>query len=400
MKKYLGFTIFSALLLALLLAPGPARSTIEFTCPPDTDGIDTDGDGNVSNDNICFHMAAGDGWLVMADGSPIYVFGFSDATGDTVDLVMQKHMYGANGPAPTIAVREGQHVYVTITNVGMAGRPDLFDPHSIHWHGFANAAPIFDGMPDSTVTIKMGASQPYYYEPVYPGTFMWHCHVEATEHMQMGMLGSLYVSAIQNFLPDGTNLNGFIHHTGYKYAFDDGDGSTHFDVEYPLQLGSMDSVFHEAEIRIQPLPMAWMKADYFLINGRGYPDTINPNPIANLFDGNTAQKINSIVTAQKGQKVLLRISNLSVTDYFTVTVLGIPMRVVGTGAHQLKGPTGLDLSYNTSSITLGGGEANDVILDTTNVPPGTYFLYSTNLNYLSNKDEDNGGMMTEITITP
>jgi hypothetical protein len=34
------------------------------------------------------------------------------------------------------------------------------------------------------------------------------------------------------------------------------------------------------------------------------------------------------------------------------------------------------------------------------VPVGTYFLYSTNLYQLSNNTEDNGGAMTEITITP
>jgi hypothetical protein len=41
----------------------------------------------------------------------------------------------------------------------------------------------------------------------------------------------------------------------------------------------------------------------------------------------------------------------------------------------------------------------DVLLDTTDVAPGTYFLYSTNLNFLTNKDEDLGGIMTEIVIT-
>jgi len=32
------------------------------------------------------------------------------------------------------------------------------------------------------------------------------------------------------------------------------------------------------------------------------------------------------------------------------------------------------------------------------VPAGTYFLYATNLNFLSNDAEDFGGMMTEIVI--
>jgi hypothetical protein len=42
--------------------------------------------------------------------------------------------------------------------------------------------------------------------------------------------------------------------------------------------------------------------------------------------------------------------------------------------------------------------AADAILDTTGVAPGTYYLYAANLNYLSNDNEDFGGMMTEIVI--
>jgi hypothetical protein len=40
----------------------------------------------------------------------------------------------------------------------------------------------------------------------------------------------------------------------------------------------------------------------------------------------------------------------------------------------------------------------DVILETTDIARGTYFLYTSNLNYLSNNTEDFGGMMTEIVI--
>jgi hypothetical protein len=75
------------------------------------------------------------------------------------------------------------------------------------------------------------------------------------------------------------------------------------------------------------------------------------------------------------------------------------MRVVGRGARLLRGPNGKDLSYKTNSINMGGGDAIDVILDTTNIEPGTYFLYDANLNHLSNYTEDFGGMMTEIRIT-
>lgn len=74
------------------------------------------------------------------------------------------------------------------------------------------------------------------------------------------------------------------------------------------------------------------------------------------------------------------------------------MWVVGRDAKLLRAPNGDDLYYHTNSVTLGGGESVDVILDTAGVNPGTYVLYTSNLNYLSNDDEEFGGMMTEIVL--
>jgi hypothetical protein len=59
------------------------------------------------------------------------------------------------------------------------------------------------------------------------------------------------------------------------------------------------------------------------------------------------------------------------------------------------------MDYTTNSLTLGGGQSADVIIDTTDLAPGTtYFLYTTNLDRLANDAENFGGMMTEIRINP
>ncbi len=370
--------------------------------PADTDGLDTDGDGNVSNDYVRVRLAAGDGFIKMADGTDLYCFGFSDATGLTEAEIMMQNMLRAGTPAPTLVFREGQHVYLKLTNVGMMMRPDLFDPHSVHFHGFPNAAPIFDGEPMASVAVNMGNTFTYYYEPVEPGTFMYHCHVEATEHMQMGMLGMLWVEPKQNLLPNGTNLNGFVHQTGFKYAYNDGDGSTHYNRELPLQVTGMDSDFHIKHLAIQPLPMALMRDDYFLLNGRGYPDTINTNAITNM-NGVAAQNVHAKLNAQVGEKILLRISSLATKDFTTLTSM-LPMKIVGRGARLLRGPdpagggVGKNLAYMTTSVTIGGGESYDAIIDTTGVAPGTYFIYSANLDQLNNGTEEYGGIMTEIEL--
>ncbi|MHC4616857.1 MAG: multicopper oxidase domain-containing protein [Planctomycetota bacterium] len=395
---------------AVFLAEGLAAGSVYTQAPPDTDGNDTDGDGDPDNDHVFLHMAAGDGFVNMADGRLQYMFGFHDVTGVSDANVIMDAMLAAEFAAPTIVVKEGQKLYLGLTNVGMMVRPDLFDPHTIHWHGFPQAASIFDGVPSASISVNMGASLTYFYNIVEPGTYMWHCHVEATEHMQMGMLGNMYVLPRQNNLPDGTVLNPeappdkqFIHHTGYKYAYNDGDGSTYYDVEYPIQIHAFDPDFHDASFTVQPLPFAMMDDRYPMLNGRGYPDTVDPNVLYNTasdegYPNRPAQPVNSLITATQGQKILLRISSLSTTSFHTLTVPGIPMTVVGVGARLLRGPDGRDTSYMTQSVDLGGGEAMDVILDTTDVEPGTYPLYAANLNHLSNNEEDFGGMMTEILI--
>lgn len=428
--------MFFRLFLAAILGMGavPAGAEVFFQCPTQTGGslvADIDGDGMlraytageiinpIHPRQVCMHLVSGDGFINMADktlahgpdapvgaGYPQYIFGFANATaydatnaptpadvGRVVpdNQVMGQFMLKMNFSAPTITLNEGDQFYLSLSNVGMMMRPDLFDPHSVHYHGFPNASAIFDGLPDSGIAIMMGSTLTYFYNIVEPGTFIYHCHVEAAEHMQMGMLGNLFVRSAQ----DGTPPPGA---TFPRFAYNDGDGSTGYDVDFPIQIAGFDPAFHDASINVQPLPFAEMDDIYPMLNGRGYPDTVNIAQLPNS-DGNLSQKINSLITATAGQRILLRISSLSTTSVHTLTTSGIPMLVVGKDARKLGLPNDATKYYLTNSVTLGGGETYDVILDTAGIPPGTYFLYSTNLNHLNNRDEEYGGMMTEIRIS-
>jgi large repetitive protein len=361
------------------------------------------------------HLVCGDGMAVMADGTELYTFGFSDQTEVAnnpsndpekgPDKVLLPALADAKISAPTMVVTQGQEFHLDLSNVGFAFRPDLFDPHTIHFHGFPNAAPIFDGMPLASVAVLNGATLPYYYKLNTEGTYFYHCHVEATEHMQQGMIGNLWVEASQNNTNVGASLQrlpsgkGTTHQAGYHYAYNDGDGSTYFDVEFPMQITGFDHYFHDQEMAIQPTAFATMFDTYPLLNGRGYPDTVKTTPVHNSLDKDS-QCVSSLITAKQGQRILLRISNVSETEFDTLTVPGIPMTVVAKDARLLRGPDGKSLFYKTTSVTLGGGETTDVILDTTNTKPGTYFVYTARLNQLSNDQEDYGGMMTHIVINP
>ena len=431
METYRRYLLPLLLLLVVMFGTLPVGAAISVQCQGDLDGDaipdpvytaetipDPNPDGILVGDpnpdfdpNVkCMHLSSGDGYITMGDGRPMYMFGFSDVTGIPADNVFIDGQLSHEFPAPPIALREGDVFWLTLSNVGMVDRPDLFDPHTVHYHGFPQSSNIYDGLPESGLSIKMGASLTYYYLNNDPGTYMYHCHVEATEHMQMGMLGSLYVDPIQNQTGFGGDPNTIAGKEGGPgptgYVYNDGDGSTAYDVEFALQLGGFDSAFHDASVNTQPLPFALMKADYPMINGRGYPDTVAPvgppaPPEARPLDGFSTQKVNALIEAAAGDRVLLRLSNLEVTRYFTLGSPGIPMRVVGKDAKLLRGPDGIDLSYTTHSLTFGGGMSYDVILDTTGMS-GTHFLYATDLNFLVNGETDDGigGMLTEIRIAP
>jgi FtsP/CotA-like multicopper oxidase with cupredoxin domain len=413
-SRRLALIVFSVLLVALTVSA--QTSSIYVQCPTTT-LLHPAGGAGIK----CAHLVAGDGMVTMADdvdpdgvgprGKQLYIFSFASTaafppggpapnTAEYPGWVMAEGMLAANAPAPTIAVDEDDELFLTLTNVGMAMRPDLFDPHSIHWHGFPNAASVFDGVPDSSIVINMGASLTYYYNAKDAGTYMYHCHVEAAEHMQMGMLGNLYVRPRQNrCLTNGSPCPPG-HVDGNKYAFNDGDGTTRYDVEVPIQIGSFDPDFHDASFNVQPLPFAGMRDRYFLLNGRGYPDTVNPAVLSTvdpLGKEQFSQPVSSLITAAPGERILLRISNLNVTQFNTLGTNGIPMEVVGLDARLLRDGAGNNMYYTTNSVTLGGGQSADVIL-VAPATPGTYFLYSTNLDRLANDAENFGGMMTEIRV--
>ena len=113
-------------------------------------------------------------------------------------MVMDVGVMNASQPAPLIAIDEDDELFLTLTNVGQIMRPDLFEQHTVHFHGYPNASSFYDGVPDASVAINIGGSFTYYYLAPDAGTYFWHCHISPPEHLQMGMVGQLYVRPRQN----------------------------------------------------------------------------------------------------------------------------------------------------------------------------------------------------------
>ena len=98
---------------------------------------------------------------------------------------------------------------------------------------------------------------------------MFHCHVEDIEHVHMGMTGLVFVRPLQ----DGNTAR----YPSGKYAYNDGDGSTGFDREFAMFLTEVWAESHWADAHIQLPEWSDYRADFSLLNGRVYPDTLAPN---------------------------------------------------------------------------------------------------------------------------
>jgi FtsP/CotA-like multicopper oxidase with cupredoxin domain len=350
------------------------------------------------------HLGATDGFISLPNrgaAGDLYVFGFVEIPeGMTLDQAIGTFKGQVQNPAPIIGVDQFQDLYLSMSNLGFVMRPDLDDAHTVHWHGFPNQTAIFDGVPEVSISVPPGRTFPYFYRPRREGSYMYHCHFEDTEHVQMGMDGIIYVRPAQNTgavsgVPAG------------KYAYNDGDGSTAYDREFALLLNEIWSRPHDNLVSIQETVWSDYDPNYWVINGRTYPDTIAFNGDPSLAE----QPISSLMQVNAGDRVLMRIANLGYHQN-AMELPGVDMRVVGEDATLLRGPNGADLTYVTNAIYVGPGEARDVLFTAPahsgGSGPDKYLFRNRRYETLNNNGApggggiapDLGGMATEVWVYP
>jgi FtsP/CotA-like multicopper oxidase with cupredoxin domain len=353
-------------------------------------------------------FAATDGWITMPGrASQVYIFGFIPVSPTATVATLQQTFKGkAQHTAPTIDLKQEDDVKITLTNLGLQQRPDLTDPHTIHWHGFDVPSPLNDGVPEVSVGVPIGQQFTYFYRPHRAGTYMYHCHNEDVEHVQMGMSGILFVRPLQ----DG---NVTLYPSG-KYAYNDGDGSTGYDRHFAILLNEIEERQHDADRDIQEFIMTSHNPQFFTLNGRAYPQTVLPNgtgvSTVNPYGGSDfSQPNSSLIQAYPGERILLRLANLGYLQH-SMQLPGIPMKVVGQDASLLRNGT-VDTSYRTSTLFLGPGEARDVLFTAPAYsalsPSGIDGRGAYNVYYFKNRDwrklsnhglPGPGGMMTEVRV--
>ena len=317
-------------------------------------------------------------------------------------------------PSPIIWADQGDHLYITLINGGMPGS-GLEDPHTIHLHG-AHVATQLDGFPESSFGVPMWMDQEstppavtYFFQPENPGTYMYHCHVEAHEHVQMGMYGALVIYPSIASLAEADikmdkkgywsvgcrkqpQIPRFASHRKFAYN----DINTYYDKEYVMLLSDIDSIWHETVRTTLQTGISFnasnFKPDFWLVNGRAFPDTIlqHPQTILPAPDVNknlTRINYESYVHVATNQKFLLRMINMG---YQVVPwhIHGWHFTVVGKDAHPspfLKIASHLNtMDHHMMDMgftcTIGSGETYDLLLTADDKRP----IYN---NYIMNSQD-------------
>jgi hypothetical protein len=378
-----------------------------------------------------------------------YAFGFRDATAfnpgtaATRDsqLLVNTLKNNVQSSAPLLHAQSGQDLRLTLFNLGMGNRPDLFDSHTIHFHGFANQIAYFDGVPDASLSVPPGQSLNYRYLPVDPGTYMYHCHVEDVEHVQMGMNGMVFIAPRK----------------GLNYAYDGpGDRTTdplvssRFDRQFTLHLSEVFPQGRFGDSHTQDTDWTDFNGTFRLINGRAWPDTIKPHagdyptgepgdpsadPIgtgAALVDANRLrfQPLSSLVEGETGEYILIRVSSLGYEQH-SLVLPGLPVTVIGQDAKFLGAnrpgyygdyqyadsdplkqqrqpdPTRGNIEATTNRIDIGPGESRDLLVGPLpSVSSMTVFpFYDREFGYVKAANATDmstgyGGMRTEVHVYP
>ncbi len=190
-------------------------------------------------------------------------------------LVAECWGYNGRVHGPTIEAVEGDHVRIYVTN-------RLSAPTTVHWHGVLVPSGM-DGVGGvSQKAIQPGETFKYEFTLRQHGTFMYHSHHDEMTQMQLGMMGLF-----------------LIHPKNPAQPPPDRDYAMMLS-EWKIEVGAR-----------RPDPNEMTDFNVFTMNGRSFPGT---QPLL----------------AKKGERVRVRIGNLSSMSHHAIHLHGHNFKVVET----------------------------------------------------------------------
>lgn len=221
--------------------------------------------------------------------------------------------YNGQVPGPTIRVREGQRVRVTLTN-------NLSVPTTIHWHGL-DVPNAMDGVPDLTQpAVAPGRTFVYDFAAKPAGTRWYHTHYAAAEQQDRGLYAPFLIDPTESESQppdrDYTLVFGAWVTGQAKPVPDASDGGTSGGMMGSGMGGMMGGGM-----------MGGAKDpayDTFTVNGKAYPATA---PLA----------------VREGERVRLRLINASGQRTHWISLEGHRLRVTHADGNALEQPVEVDV---------------------------------------------------------
>jgi len=274
-------------------------------------------------------IARNSGTKQLADSSNIRVFGFATRLSSQ-----------PNVPGPTLIMNEGDSIKIDLWNVSQGA------PHTIHLHGL-DVDQQNDGVPHLSFDVAHMDHGFYYFKAPHAGTYLYHCHVASTVHVQAGMYGLIIVRP-----PDGSNTT---WSSGYS-----------FDTELSLLMSEIDTTWHHDSVLLHPhdtslavhiVTIPDYDPQFFLVNG--YSDQ---QIIDNKIELNTNQNKVSY----------LRLANIGYYGNRVIFPSKLNARIVSSDGRPLP-----NLEYS-DTVYVYPGERYGIIVE-----PQSDFSDSIQIEYLN-----------------
>ncbi|MBW7885532.1 MAG: multicopper oxidase domain-containing protein [Caldilineaceae bacterium] len=343
----------SLLALALVtasLATGMEPASAQVQTPP------ADGVVCTTSPNATFTLTTQTGYIGLSDDNTVFMWGYAESGKPF------QH------PSPVLCVNEGDTVTVILHNT-------LAEDVSIVFPGqgnvLANGVPVqpqFDAGGNLTsltnVAPANGGSITYSFVAGRPGTYIYQSGTKPDKQVRMGLFGVLIVRSNRDDVANDI-----------RYAYDTGENGYKASTEFMVLLSEIDPYLNQATERGQTFDMSMYHPRYWLINGRGFPDSIAPNfatwlptqPYGSLARIHPYDPVNNPLPA------LVRYINVGTIE-FPFHPHGNNSRIVGRDGYVLEDAVNGDLSFEKFSINIGPGQTWDATFswyDAENYQPDT-----------------------------
>ncbi|MFN8193822.1 MAG: multicopper oxidase domain-containing protein [Nocardioidaceae bacterium] len=296
----------------------------------------TQGSGGVA-DHPIFNLTTKTGYISLPDGNTAFMWGYSSG------------FDGFQHPGPVLCVNEGDTVTVILHNT-LPDRSSVSFPgqHDVLADGVPTKPEYDAGELTSLVDTAAanGGTVTYSFVADHPGTFLYESGTDPDTQVKMGLFGALIVRPSM----------------GSDHGYDRADSKFTPTEEFMVLLSEIDPYQHQAVEQGKSFNMNNYHPRYWLINGRGFPDSLADNG-ASWLPTQPYGALAEVKPYDSGSHPLpgmARYLNAGTEDY-PFHPHGNNGLVIGRDGNPLEGSAGQDLSMEKFAINIGPGQTWDVL---------------------------------------